>query len=59
MQLLVLLTLLAVLPGALLIVTGFTRILIVLGFVRTALGHADHAARTRCSSGSRSSSRCS
>ena len=37
-QLLVLLTLLAVLPGVLLAVTGFTRILIVLGFVRNALG---------------------
>jgi flagellar biosynthesis protein FliP len=31
-------TLLALLPGALLMVTGFTRILIVLGFVRNALG---------------------
>ena len=39
-----LLTLLAVLPGALLMLTGFTRILIVLGFVRNALGHADDAA---------------
>ena len=38
MQLLVLLTLLAVLPGMLLAVTGFTRILIVLGFLRTAIG---------------------
>jgi flagellar biosynthetic protein FliP len=38
MQLLVLLTLLAVLPGILLTVTGFARILIVLGFLRTALG---------------------
>ena len=38
MQLLVLMTLLAVLPGILLAVTGFTRILIVLGFVRNALG---------------------
>jgi flagellar biosynthetic protein FliP len=37
-QLLVLLTLLSVLPGMLLAVTGFTRILIVLGFVRNALG---------------------
>jgi flagellar biosynthetic protein FliP len=37
-QLLVLLTLLSILPGALLAVTGFTRILIVLGFVRNALG---------------------
>ena len=37
-QLLILLTLLAVLPGVLLAVTGFTRILIVLGFVRNALG---------------------
>jgi flagellar biosynthetic protein FliP len=38
LQLLVLLTLLAVLPGILLTVTGFARILIVLGFLRTALG---------------------
>ena len=37
-ELLVLLTLLTVLPGVLLAVTGFTRILIVLGFVRNALG---------------------
>ena len=37
-QLFVLLTLLAVLPGILLTVTGFARILIVLGFLRTALG---------------------
>jgi flagellar biosynthetic protein FliP len=37
-QLLVLLTVLSILPGALLAVTGFTRILIVLGFVRNALG---------------------
>ncbi len=37
-QLLVLLTLITVLPGVLFAVTGFTRILIVLGFVRNALG---------------------
>jgi flagellar biosynthetic protein FliP len=37
-QIFLLLTLLAVLPGALLMLTGFTRILIVLGFVRSALG---------------------
>ena len=37
-QVFLLLTLLAVLPGALMMVTGFTRILIVLGFVRNALG---------------------
>jgi flagellar biosynthetic protein FliP len=37
-QLLVVLTLLTVLPGILLTVTGFTRILIVLGFLRNALG---------------------
>ena len=37
-QLLLLMTLLAVLPGILLTMTGFARILIVLGFVRTALG---------------------
>ena len=37
-QILLLLTLLTVLPGALLMLTGFTRILIVLGFVRNALG---------------------
>jgi flagellar biosynthesis protein FliP len=37
-QILVLLTLLALLPGALLMLTGFTRILIVLGFVRNAMG---------------------
>ena len=37
-QILVMLTLLALLPGALLMLTGFTRILIVLGFVRNAMG---------------------
>jgi flagellar biosynthetic protein FliP len=37
-QLLIVMTLLSILPGALLAVTGFTRILIVLGFVRNALG---------------------
>lgn len=37
-QLLILLTGIAVLPGILLTVTGFARILIVLGFLRTALG---------------------
>jgi flagellar biosynthesis protein FliP len=37
-QLVVLLGLLALLPGLLLVMTGFTRILIVLGFVRNALG---------------------
>lgn len=39
-QILVLLTLLTILPGVLFAVTGFTRILIVLGFVRNALGTA-------------------
>ncbi|MBV8259163.1 MAG: flagellar type III secretion system pore protein FliP [Actinobacteria bacterium] len=37
-QLMLLLTLVTLLPGILLAVTGFTRILIVLGFVRNALG---------------------
>src|SRR5262249_12062995 len=37
-QILLLMTLLSVLPGLLLVTTGFTRILIVLGFVRNALG---------------------
>jgi len=37
-QILILLSLLTVIPGILLAVTGFTRILIVLGFVRNALG---------------------
>jgi flagellar biosynthetic protein FliP len=37
-QILVLLTLITLLPGLLLAVTGFTRILITLGFVRSALG---------------------
>lgn len=37
-QLLVLLTLLTILPGILLTVTGFARVLIVLGFLRTGLG---------------------
>jgi flagellar biosynthesis protein FliP len=37
-EILVAITLLSLLPGALLMVTGFTRILIVLGFVRNALG---------------------
>src|ERR1044071_5486991 len=34
----ILISLLSILPGALLAMTGFTRILIVLGFVRNALG---------------------
>jgi flagellar biosynthetic protein FliP len=38
LQILALLTLVAFIPGLLLTVTGFTRILIVLGFVRNALG---------------------
>ena len=38
LDILVLLTLITLLPGLLLSVTGFTRILIVLGFVRNALG---------------------
>src|SRR5439155_25003002 len=37
-KLLVVVSLLSILPGVLLAVTGFTRILIVLGFVRNALG---------------------
>jgi flagellar biosynthetic protein FliP len=37
-QLLLLLGLLSVLPGVLLVATSFTRILIVLGFIRNALG---------------------
>ena len=37
-QLLILISLLSILPGALLAMTGFTRILIVLGFMRNALG---------------------
>jgi flagellar biosynthetic protein FliP len=37
-QILLLMTLLSVLPGLLLVTTGFTRILIVLGFVRNAMG---------------------
>ena len=37
-QLLVLISLIGILPGILLTVTGFMRILIVLGFVRNALG---------------------
>ena len=37
-EVLILVALLSVLPGALLAMTGFTRILIVLGFVRNALG---------------------
>jgi flagellar biosynthetic protein FliP len=37
-QILILLSVITVIPGALLAVTGFTRILIVLGFVRNALG---------------------
>ncbi len=37
-EILLFLTLLTVLPGVLLMVTGFTRILIVLGFLRNALG---------------------
>jgi flagellar biosynthetic protein FliP len=38
LQIMLLLGLLAVLPSLLLVMTGFTRILIVLGFVRNALG---------------------
>ncbi len=38
LQLLILIAVVSVLPGALLAMTGFTRILIVLGFVRNALG---------------------
>ncbi len=38
LQLLILVALISVLPGALLAMTGFTRILIVLAFVRNALG---------------------
>ncbi len=38
LNILVLLTLITLLPGLLLSVTGFTRILIVMGFVRNALG---------------------
>ena len=37
-QILILLSLITVIPGMLLAATGFTRILIVLGFVRNALG---------------------
>ena len=37
-QILILLSLITIIPGVLLAVTGFTRILIVLGFVRNALG---------------------
>ena len=37
-EIFVLMTLLALLPGAVLMLTGFTRILIVLGFVRSAMG---------------------
>jgi flagellar biosynthetic protein FliP len=37
-EILVLLSLITIVPGALLALTGFTRILIVLGFVRNALG---------------------
>lgn len=40
LQLLVLISLISILPGALLAMTGFTRILIVLAFVRNALGTA-------------------
>jgi flagellar biosynthetic protein FliP len=38
MQLLLLMTLLALLPGVLMVATSFTRIIIVLSFVRNALG---------------------
>jgi flagellar biosynthetic protein FliP len=38
LQLLVLIAVMSLLPGVLLAMTGFTRILIVLGFVRNALG---------------------
>lgn len=38
LQLLILISLITILPGALLAMTGFTRILIVLAFIRNALG---------------------
>jgi flagellar biosynthetic protein FliP len=37
-QIMLLMTVMAVVPGALLMLTGFTRILIVMGFLRNALG---------------------
>ena len=58
-QLLLLLTLLSVLPGALLMVTGFTRILIVLGFVRNALGTPTMPPNQVLVGHRRCSSRCS
>ena len=50
-----LLTLLTVAPSILVMMTGFTRIVIVLGFVRNALGTQQHAAEP----GARRARRCS
>ena len=45
LQILLLMGGLSLIPAILFTVTGFTRILIVLGFIRSAIGHHDHAAQ--------------
>jgi len=57
-QLLLLVAGLTLIPALLFTVTGFTRILVVLGFIRSGLG-TPTARPTRCSSASPSSSRSS
>ena len=54
-QILLLVGGLTLVPAILFTVTGFSRILIVLGFIRSAHRHATTRRRTRCSSGSRCS----
>ena len=48
-------TVLSIAPSVLLLATSFTKIIVVLGLTRNALGPADVAARTRCSPASRCS----
>ena len=54
-QILLLLGAVSLIPALLFTVTGFTRILIVLGFIRSAMGTAADRRPTRCSSASRCS----
>ena len=58
LQVLILMTVLTLLPAILLMMTAFTRIIIVLSILRQAIG-AGRRRPTRCWSGSRCSSRCS
>ena len=54
-QILLLIGGITLIPAILFTVTGFTRILIVLGFIRTRDRDPESPRRTRCSSGSRCS----